>query len=81
MTEGKWRLDRSVSLALVLALGVETAAGLLWAGRAAARIDDVERRVASSALVGERLARLEAMGASQGAQLGRVEAKLDRWER
>jgi hypothetical protein len=70
-----------VSLALVLALGVETAAGLLWAGRAAARIDDVERRVASSALVGERLARLEAMGASQGAQLGRVEAKLDRWER
>lgn len=81
MSEGsKFRLDRSMSLGLLLALTLETAGVLLWAGRAAARIDEVEGRVAASATVGERLARLEAMAAAQGAQLGRVEAKLDRWE-
>jgi hypothetical protein len=82
MTEQtRWRLDRSVSLGLLLALVLETAGALLWAGRASARIDEVEGRVAASATVGERLARLEAMATVQGTQLGRVEAKLDRLER
>jgi uncharacterized coiled-coil protein SlyX len=70
-------LDRQVSLAVLAAVLLETAAGLVWAGRAAARIDEIEAKVAAQAPVAERLARLEAYAAAQGAQLGRIEGKLD----
>ena len=73
----KWRLDRQVGLAVLVALAIETGAGLVWAGRAAARIDEIERKIAVQAPVAERLARLEAYAAAQGTQLGRIEGKLD----
>ena len=78
--EQKWRLDRQVSIAVLAAVAIETAAGLVWAGRAAARIDEVERKLVTQAPVAERLARLETYAAAQGAQLGRIEGKLDSLE-
>lgn len=75
--EARWRVDRQVGIAVLLAIALQAVAGLLWAGRAAARIDEIERRVAAQAPVAERLARLEAHAEAQGRQLGRIEGKLD----
>ncbi len=72
-----WTLDRQVGVAVLLAVLIETSAGLVWAGRAAARIDEIERKMVAQAPVAERLARLEAYAAAQGTQLGRIEGKLD----
>ena len=73
----RWRLDRQVGVAVLVAVALQAVAGLLWAGRAAARIDEIERRVSAQAPVAERLARLEAHAEAQGRQLGRIEGKLD----
>lgn len=51
---------RKIPAALIAALAVQTIAGLLWAGGAAARIATLEQRVGEQRLVAERLARLEA---------------------
>jgi len=71
------RSDRNVSLALVAAMAIEGAGALLWAGAAAERIAHLEYEVAAVAQVNERLARLEAQGSAMGAQLDRIEARLD----
>jgi len=53
------KIDPRITLALILALFLETAGGLIWAGRAAARLEEVERAVATQPEVAERLARME----------------------
>lgn len=53
------KFDPRITFALILALLLETAGGLVWTGRAAARLDEVERAVATQPEVAERLARLE----------------------
>ena len=59
-------------------LWIAPAGALLWAGRASARIDQLEQKVAGQATVSERLARLEAQGDAVRAAVSRIEAKLDR---
>lgn len=71
------KLDARVTLALILALFLETAGGLIWAGRAAARLDEVERAVATQPEVAERLARLEEQVSDARRSLSRIEARLD----
>ncbi|PTT11914.1 hypothetical protein [Caulobacter sp. HMWF025] len=73
----RWRLDRQVSLALIVTLVLQAAAALLWAGRASARIDEMRTRLDAQAPVAERLARLEEQAAATRAALARIEAKLD----
>ncbi|MET4682860.1 hypothetical protein [Brevundimonas faecalis] len=63
--------------ALVAALAVQTVAGLVWAGGAAARIATLEQRVAEQRLVAERLARLEAQGEAVRAAVARIETRLE----
>ncbi len=70
-------IDPRVTYALILALFLETAGGLIWAGRAAARLDDVERAVATQPEVADRLARLEEQLAEARRSLARIEAKLE----
>jgi hypothetical protein len=72
-----FRLDRRVSLAVVLAIVIETAGALIWAGAAAERIDQLEVESAQSGMANERLARLEAQAVAMRAQLDRIEARLD----
>jgi hypothetical protein len=60
-----------------VALTVQTIAGLVWAGGAAARIGTLEERVAEQRLVAERLARLEAQGEATRAALVRIETRLE----
>ncbi|HYG26814.1 MAG TPA: hypothetical protein VD906_07895 [Caulobacteraceae bacterium] len=65
-------------LAVVVAVAIQAAGALLWAGQASARIDELQSRIEAQAPVAERLARLEEQAASARAALERIEAKLDR---
>ena len=71
------KIDQRVTLALIAALFLETAGGLIWAGRAAARLEEVERAVATQPEVAERLARLEEQVAEARRALTRIERRLD----
>ena len=73
----RWRLDRQVSVGLLVAVALQAATALLWAGRASARIDDLRQRLDAQAPVAERLARLEAQADATRASLARIESKLD----
>ena len=73
----RWRLDRQVSLGLLVAVALQAAAALMWAGRASARIDDLRQRLDAQAPVAERLARLETQAEATRAALARIESKLD----
>jgi hypothetical protein len=71
------RLDLTLSLALLFAICVETASGLTWAGRTAARLDSVERMAVSAEETPERLARLEERLTDVQASLLRIERRID----
>jgi hypothetical protein len=71
------KFDARITFALILALFLETAGGLIWAGRAAARLEEVERAVATQPEVAERLARLEEQVGEARRSLARIEQRLD----
>lgn len=77
-TPNRWRLDRQISVALIVAVALQAAAALMWAGRASARIDEMQSRLNAQAPVAERLARLEEQASASRAALDRIEAKLER---
>lgn len=62
--------------AVVVSVLIQSGMVLLWIGRAAARLDMVERRMGEQAGVVERLARLEEQALAGRAALERIEAKL-----
>ncbi|PLR25164.1 hypothetical protein SGCZBJ_13100 [Caulobacter zeae] len=76
-TTNRWRLDRQISAAVLVAVTLQAAAALMWAGRASARIDEMQKRLEAQAPVAERLARLETQAEATRAALVRIEAKLD----
>lgn len=69
--------ERKLPWAVIAAVAVQTAAGLIWAGGAAARIETLESRVEEQRLVAERLARLEEQAVATRASLERIEAGLE----
>lgn len=71
------KFDPRVTYALILALLLETAGGLIWAGRAAARLDEVERAVAVEREIVVRLTRVEEQMAEAQRALARIERRLD----
>jgi len=66
-----------ISLALILTIVLQSAAALLWAGAAAERINQLERRTADQEGVSERLARLEEQVGQARASLNRIEERLE----
>jgi hypothetical protein len=74
----RWRLDRQISAAVLVAVTLQAATALLWAGKASARIDEMQRRLEAQAPVAERLARLEAQADASRQSLARIEARLER---
>ena len=76
-TISPWRLDRSITLGVILALTLQTAGALMWTGAANERLDQLEIRADASAPVAERLARLEAHAAYSRAALERIERRLE----
>ncbi|WOF73360.1 hypothetical protein QMT40_000990 [Parvibaculaceae bacterium PLY_AMNH_Bact1] len=75
---GRWHLDKRVPIALIVAILIQTAGALTWAGAASERINHLEREVISDDDMGERTARLEVQAAYMRAALTRIEDKLDR---
>jgi hypothetical protein len=71
-------IDRKLTLAVVMAMGLEAASVLMWVGSANERLKEVELRVAGQSAMAERLARVEVHLQLQSAQLGRIEKKLER---
>lgn len=69
--------ERKISLAIIVALAVQAASALIWAGAAAERIDGLERQMANHRPTVERLARLEARLEGVQDQLARIEDKVD----
>ena len=67
-----------IPAAVILAIMIQTAGGLIWAGKAAARIDDLDRRMLEQGTVAERLTRVEEQLIAARAQLQRIEGKLER---
>ena len=79
-TSPRGRLDRQITTGVILAAVLQTGGLLIWAGKEAARVDLIERRLDGQSSVTERLARLEEQVAGARAALERVERKLDRVE-
>ena len=71
------KFDPRIGLAIILTLFLQTASGLLWAGHAAERLEQVERSLAASADMSERLARLEVQLADARSSLERIERNLE----
>ena len=71
------KFDPRITYALIVALFLETAGALIWTGRAAARLDAVERAVQTQPEVAERLARLEGQVSDAQRSLNRIERRLD----
>ena len=71
-------IDKRITLALLFAMVIETAGALMWTGRAAARLDEVERRQNAEAGVAERLARIETELADVRAMLERLDRRTER---
>jgi len=74
-TESRWHLDRRVPLALIMAILIQTAGALTWAGAATERINQLERQVTEGGDLGERT---EEHSVFMRAALERIERKLDR---
>lgn len=70
--------DKRFGFALIFALVVQAAGAFLWAGAAAARLEEVERRIEDQRPVTERLARLEVRAEETRASLDRIERRLER---
>lgn len=72
------KFDMRITLALLAALFLQTAGGLMWIGHAAERLEQVERSVDAQPEVADRLARLEEQLAEARRSLARIEERLDR---
>lgn len=70
-------LRTKIPAAVMVAVMVQAAAALLWAGGASARIATLEARVEGQGSVAERLARLEEQGAATRRSLERIERRLE----
>jgi len=71
-------MTRKVPVAVIVALAVQTAGALVWAGGAAARISVLEGRMVEHRQVAERLARLEEQSKATRAAVERIELRLER---
>lgn len=72
------RLDKTLTIGLVVTLALETAAALVWFGAAEARLTKLERVQNDRGEVAQRLARLEGETALMRVQLARIEQALVR---
>ncbi|AZU04603.1 hypothetical protein X907_2080 [Glycocaulis alkaliphilus] len=71
-----WRIDRQITLGVLVTLALQTAGGLIWAGATSERIRHLELRVEATAPVYERIARLEENSAYTRLALERIERRL-----
>ncbi|MBI5939767.1 MAG: hypothetical protein HY859_05010 [Caulobacterales bacterium] len=80
MTTPRPRTDRQLTLAVIITIAIQAAGGLMWAGRASARIDVLQRRDEGQGETAESLARLEEQVAATRVTLERLERRLETGE-
>lgn len=73
-----WHLDKRVPIALIFAIALQTGAGLIWAGAAGERINQLEHQTTMTTDLSERLVRVEEQIGFARSSLDRIERKLDR---
>lgn len=78
MSEKFLRLERTVTLSVILTLILQTGGALLWVGAAEARLETLEDRATSNMPVSERLVRLEEQMLMARQSLTRIERRLDK---
>jgi membrane protein implicated in regulation of membrane protease activity len=69
--------EMKVSVAVAAAVIAQSALALMWAGAAAERLAQLERRPDRSAELVERTARVEEQVTAMRASLARIETKID----
>jgi hypothetical protein len=79
-TAPKTGMDMRITAAILITIALEAVAGLLWIGAAAQRLDALERQIAQSSPISERMARLETEMIALRTTLVRIETRLDRKE-
>ncbi|ACT58942.1 hypothetical protein [Hirschia baltica] len=72
--------DRKLTLGVIVTIGLQLVAALMWTGAAAQRLKSVEGQLIEQRPVAERLARLEAEMSAARRQLDRIEAKVSAHE-
>jgi hypothetical protein len=78
MTEAnRWHVQRQITLGVLLALALQTSGALIWSGRVAARIDQLEYESTSRAPTAERLAGLETEMRLMRESLQRIERRIE----
>lgn len=77
MSDKPMRFDRTITVSLVLAIVVQTASALLWAGAAEARLNSLESHAKTNPPVSERLARIEEQLKATRESVSRIERQLD----
>lgn len=76
-----FKLERSVSLGIILTLAVQSAGALMWGGAAEARLKALEVSAARSPKGVERMVRLEEQMVMVRQSLNRIERRLETSER
>jgi hypothetical protein len=71
-------VEKKVTLAVILAVVLESAGVLMWVGATSEKLKEVEVRVAAQADMADRLTRVEVHLELAGRQLNRIEKKLDK---
>jgi hypothetical protein len=70
-------VEKKVTLAVILAVVLESAGVLMWVGATSEKLKEVEARVAAQADMADRLTRVEVHLELAAQQLSRIEKKLD----
>lgn len=71
--EQSWHLDKKIPIALILAIGIQSAAGIWWAASTNARVEHLERQIVAASPQADRLTRVEVK--LEGVQEGITEIK------
>ncbi len=69
------KLERTVSIGIIVTLAIQTAGALMWGGAAEARLQSLEKT--TSPQITERMARLEEQMIMARQSLARIERRLD----
>jgi hypothetical protein len=70
-------IEKKLTLAVILAVILESSGVLIWAGAASERLKEMEVRVAAQAGLSDRLARVEVRLELVAAQLERIADRLE----
>lgn len=73
----RWTLQRQVTAGVLLAIGLQSVGALIWSGRVAERLDQLEYDNDRAGPLAERLARLEAEMRLARESLVRIERRME----